>query len=180
MGGRQDRPFLLQEGSNLQVIKKNYRTRTVTFVYSYMKLLSPFTILVWLAAACGAGGKPKAPDRASVERVMHRYDSLLVRMNTDSIALLFTTDGDLGNVAHGRDSIRKFLARFAAFKVLSQSSTTDSIAIDDDTAVQTGHYQQKTIIPVNDTVAVKGAFKARWILVHDSGWQLKRMETAPQ
>ena len=111
---------------------------------------------------------------------MQRYDSLLVRMNTDSIALLFTADGDLGTVAHGQDSIRKFLARFAAFKVLSQSSTTDSISIDGDTAVQTGHYHQRTVIPVNDTVVVKGAFTARWIFVGDWGWKLKKMETTPQ
>ena len=95
---------------------------------------------------------------------MERYDSLLVRMNTDSIALLFTPDGDLGKVAHGRE----------------QSSTTDSIVIDHDTAVQTGHYHQHTIIPVNDTVAVKGAFTARWLFVRDLGWQLQRMETVPQ
>ena len=134
-----------------------------------------FLIALVLFAGCGV---PR--DRAGVERAMERYDSLLVRMNTDSIALLFTADGDLGTVAHGRDSIRKFLARFAGFKVLSQSSTTDSIFIEDDTAVQTGHYHQKTVIPMNDTVVVKGAYTARWIFLRDSGWRLKKMETVSQ
>jgi hypothetical protein len=134
-----------------------------------------FLIALVLFASCGV---PR--DRAGVERAMQRYDSLLVRMNTDSIALLFTGDGDLGTMAHGRDSIRRFLARFAGFKVLSQSSTTDSIAIEDDTAVQTGHYHQKTVIPVNDTVTVKGAFTAKWIFVGGSGWLLRKMETVSQ
>ena len=132
-------------------------------------------LVLLMLSACGV-----RRDRAGVERAMQRYDSLLLRMNTDSIARLFTVDGDLGTVAHGRDSIRQFLARFAAFKVLSQSSTTDSIALDHDTAVQTGHYHQRTVVPVNDTVAVKGAFTARWLFVHDSGWQLRRMETVSE
>jgi hypothetical protein len=143
-----------------------------------MKIL--MTFLVLLAAGCGVHEGAATADRAGVERAMQRYDSLLVRMNTDSIALLFTADGDLGTVAHGRDSIRKFLARFAAFKVLYQASTTDSIALDHDTAVQTGHYHQRTVIPVNDTVAVKGAYTARWIFFSDSGWLLKKMETVSQ
>jgi hypothetical protein len=134
-----------------------------------------FFIVLVLLAGCGVRA-----DRPGVERAMQRYDSLLVRMDTDSIALLFTADGDLGNVAHGRDSIRKFLARFAGFKVLSQSSTTDSIIVGDDTAVQTGHYHQRTVIPVNDTVTVKGAFTARWLFARDQGWLLKKMETVSQ
>lgn len=143
-------------------------------------MLLAFIILTLAIAACGVAGKPPMHDREGVERAMRRYDSLIVRMNTDSIALIFTSDGDLGTVAHGRDSIRKFLARFAAFKVLSQTSATDSIIVNVDTATQTGHYRQKTIIPVNDTVEVKGAFNARWQFERDSGWQLKRMETVPR
>jgi hypothetical protein len=99
-------------------------------------------------------------------------------MDTDSIALLFNPDGNLGNVASGRDSIRNFLSRFKDFKVLSQASSTKSITINRDSAVQQGDYHQTTIISKNDTVKVNGTFTATWI--HSkSQWHLKRMLTKP-
>ena len=57
--------------------------------------------------------------RDGVEEAMHTYDRLILKMDVDSIALLYTPDGDLGKIAHGRDSIRRFLARFKDFKVAS-------------------------------------------------------------
>jgi hypothetical protein len=110
---------------------------------------------------------------------MNQYNHYVQTMDIDSSAMLFTLDGDLGNVAHGRDSIRKFLSKFKNFKVLSQSSTTESIIIKPDSTVQKGIYHQTTIIPVNDTVKVKGEYTATWVWLSKTGWHLKRMETKP-
>jgi len=113
---------------------------------------------------------------------MNTYDRLILKTDGDSIALLYTIDGDLANMAHGRDSIRMFLYRFKDFKVLEQVSTIDSMRIFLDTGFITGSYHQKVIVPNNnagDTVSVKGNFKSKWILVPEYGWQIKKMETQP-
>jgi hypothetical protein len=113
-----------------------------------------------------------------VDASMNQYNHYIQKMNLDSLALLFTPDGDLGNIAHGRDSIKAFLSKFKDFKVLSQKSITNSIKIGRDSAVQQGNYFQTTIIPKNDTVKVSGTFTATWIH-SNSGWHLKRMLTKP-
>jgi len=110
---------------------------------------------------------------------MKLYDHYIQTMDVDSIALLYTPEGDLGQMAHGRDSIRKFLNKFKNFKVLSQTSTTASITNMHDSTLQKGFYHQTVVIPVNDTVTVKGEYTATWVWLSKSGWHLKRMETKP-
>jgi hypothetical protein len=121
----------------------------------------------------------KYRDRESVETAMKYYDHLILKTDADSIAFLYTPNGELGNIAVGRDSIRNFLNRFKNFKVLYQSTTTDSITIKDDTAILKGIYHQKVIIPSGDTVSVKGKYNAKWIWLKDGGWHIRRMETYP-
>ncbi len=117
--------------------------------------------------------------RETVESEMKYYDHLILTTDADSIALIYTEDGELGNMATGRDSIRNFLYKFKNFKVLYQSSSADSIVIKDDTAIIKGTYHQKTIVPVNDTVSVKGIFMEKWIWLKDGGWHIRKMETYP-
>jgi len=100
-------------------------------------------------------------------------------MNADSIAMIYAPDGELGKMAKGRDSIRNFLNTFKKFRVLSQSSETNTIQIAGDSAVQTGTYHQTVIIPFNDTVTVKGNFTAFWIWMYNNRWLIHRMETKP-
>ena len=114
-----------------------------------------------------------------VQSAMNQYNHYIQTMDVDSIALLYTTDGNLGTMAHGRDSIRKFLNKFKSFKVLSQTSTTESINNLRDSTIQKGVYHQTVIVPVNDTVTVKGEYTATWMWLSKSGWHLKRMETKP-
>lgn len=114
-----------------------------------------------------------------VQSAMNQYDHYIQTMDVDSIALVFTPEGDLGKMAHGRDSIRKFLDKFKSFKVLSQTSTTESINNMRDSTIQKGIYHQTVIVPVNDTVKVKGEYTATWVWLPKSGWRLKRMETKP-
>lgn len=133
------------------------------------------TIIFILLFACNASMHNKKGVRAA----MNQYDHYIQTMDVDSIALLYTPDGDLGQMAHGRDSIRKFLGKFKSYKVLSQTSTTESINDMTDSTIQKGLYHQTVIVPVNDTVTVKGEYTSTWVWLKKSGWHLKRMETKP-
>lgn len=117
--------------------------------------------------------------RSEIESALKTYDRLIKNMDADSIALLYTTDGDLGTVAHGRDSIRKFLSSFKNVRVLSVASTSNTIEINRDTALQAGRYRQVALINNRDTAKLKGGFNARWIWIRGEGWRIKRMETQP-
>ena len=118
-------------------------------------------------------------NKAEIESAMKQYDHLLLKMDADSISMLYTTDGILAG-AVGRDSIKKFLLSFPNVRVLSQSSVTNSIEITKDTAIQKGTYSQTDLISDNDTISVKGEFTARWHWIReDNGWRLKEMITKP-
>ncbi|MBS1921483.1 MAG: hypothetical protein JST17_14615 [Bacteroidetes bacterium] len=122
---------------------------------------------------------PTNHNEKGVEAAMNHLNRLTLKTDADSIALLYTPDGNLGDVAIGRDSIRNFLARFKNIKVLSQKSTTDSINISGDTAIQKGKYYQSDLISGKDTVYVKGTFIAKWQWTNDKYWLIKEMHTAP-
>ena len=109
---------------------------------------------------------------------MKYYDRLVMKLDADSIALLYTPDGRMGEMAEGRDSIRAFLSSFTNIKVLSQHSTSDSVKITADTAVQNGIYLQSDVISARDTVRLKGEYTATWQWLND-GWHIKKMETKP-
>ncbi|HTB24214.1 MAG TPA: hypothetical protein VK711_02540 [Puia sp.] len=130
-----------------------------------------------MIGSCVSSDKHRS--RETVETAMKYYDHLILTTDADSIALLYTPDGELGNEAVGRDSIRNFLNKFKDFKVLYQTSSADSIIIREDTAILMGIYQQKTIVPPNDTVYVKGTFIEKWIWFKVNGWHIKRMDTHP-
>lgn len=147
----------------------------VTMLNLKFAKLGQFTLTLFLFSSCGT----KLHDRKEIELSMQKYDQLIQKMNEDSIAMLYAKDGDLGQMAHGRDSIRNFLATFKNYKVLSQSSTTDSITIVGNSSIQIGKYRQVVITPDNDTVTVKGEYKANWIWATEQGWLIKKMETKP-
>jgi hypothetical protein len=117
-------------------------------------------------------------NETSVKTAMQQYDRLILKLDADSIALLYTPDGNLGDIAVGRDSIRRFLSSFKNITVLSQSSTTTSIQITKDTAVQKGTYTQSDLVN-KDTLHVKGEYIATWQWLRKDGWHIKRMVTKP-
>ncbi len=110
---------------------------------------------------------------------MKQYDHLILKTDGDSIALLYAPDGELGRAAKGRNQIRNFLFNFRHYKVLYQSSSIDSLTIDGDTAFVNGFYQQKVIVPENDTVSIKGTYASKWEWLREEGWHIRRMETHP-
>jgi ketosteroid isomerase-like protein len=124
-------------------------------------------------AACRA----RQHSKPEIEAAMNLYDRLLQKMDGDSIALLYTVDGDLGTMAHGRDSIRAFLATFKNVRVLAVTSSTDTLEINRDTAYQIGVYSQDALINGRDTVHLKGIYHAKWIWNQEEGWRLKTMLT---
>lgn len=135
-----------------------------------------FILFISLLSDFSCYAQPR--NESGVETAMKKYDRLILKTNADSIAMLYSPDGELGNVATGRDSIRNFLNRFNNYKVLMQESKTSFITINRDTAFQTGIYRQKVIIPSGDTVLVKGIFNAKWIWTKNV-WEIKRMDTQP-
>ena len=134
-----------------------------------------FLFIIILLVSCSTGRHNKK----GVELAMKQYDHLILKLDADSIALLYAPDGDLGNIAHGRDSIRNFLLTFKNLKVLSQTSNTEFIKVSGDSSFQKGTYHQTVVVAAKDTVHVKGEYTARWIWISQSGWHIKRMETKP-
>jgi hypothetical protein len=114
-----------------------------------------------------------------VADAMKQYDHLIKEMDIDSIGMLYTGDGNMGNIALGRDSIRKFLSAFKNVQVLSQLSTTNSIEINGDSSIQTGAYSQTDVVSGKDTIHVKERHIANWQWFPNEGWHLRRMTTIP-
>ena len=142
-------------------------------------LFCRFIVMAGLTMILFSACRPKVRSTESVEQAMQKYNQFILKMDVDSIAMLYAPDGELGKMAKGRDSIRKFLENFKKYKVLSQVSKTNLIKISKDTALQSGRYTQKVIVPVNDTVTVKGLFSTKWIWMDSTGWHIRRMETIP-
>lgn len=119
--------------------------------------------------------KSSAPvhTKQEVEDAAKYYDHLILNSDADSIALLYTPDGNLGDIAIGRDSIRNFLSSFKNVKVLEQSSISKSIVVSKDTAIQKGSFEQMVIMNGKDTVRAKGNFTATWQWM-DNGWHIKK------
>ncbi len=109
---------------------------------------------------------------------MQKYDSYILSGNAKGIALLFKEDGNLGNVAIGRDSIEKFIASFANIKVLSQQSTTTSITFKKLVGTQKGTFAQSCIINGKDTISPKGSFTTTWVYnIKKHIWEIAKIET---
>jgi hypothetical protein len=129
-----------------------------------------------LQALCSCSHQHKNDE---IEAAMQQYNRLIKKQAADSIALLFTPDGELGEQAKGRSSIKKFLSGFSNVRVLLQTSTTDTIGITGDSALQKGYYYQVDIVTPPDTLKLKGAFTVHWRWNDNTGWLIKRIDTQP-
>jgi hypothetical protein len=113
-----------------------------------------------------------------IKKAMKVYDRLILNMDADSLANLYTIDGELGKEAIGRDSIRNFLKSFKDIKVLDYQSETKSIIIYGNTAQQIGTYRQKVAVKY-DTLELKGKYSTMWMLIKGN-WLIKKMSTTPE
>lgn len=144
--------------------------KSKVFYYPFMAL---FVLLI--VPSCN-----KSHSKTEIESSMKKYDHLIQKMDIDSISLMFTPNGDLGDVAHGRSWIKRYLSGFTNVKVLEQNSASNSIQINADSATQTGTYTQVTVISPGDTARLKGDYIARWIWNKNTGWLLQSITTKPR
>jgi len=122
-----------------------------------------------------------SPDATAVlDGMLHRYADFVLHMESDSIAALFTENGEVVNphqpTVAGRDTILKYLNSFGDFKVLEEKMDADSTKVSGRTAVQTGHYFQRVTVPGGHTVEVSGRFRIYWIM-EKGKWLIRREET---
>ncbi len=138
------------------------------------------SLLFFLAIAIALASCKQTHNKNEIETAMKRYDYFLQKVDADSIASLFTVDGDLGKQAHGRAAIKNFLSQFKDIKVLYQLSTTNSIDIVGDSATQKGAYKQMDILPSSkDTLTVTGTYETNWIWDKQQGWLIQKIEAKP-
>jgi ketosteroid isomerase-like protein len=139
-------------------------------------------------AVCFGGSVPllaqTGDERASVDSALAHYTRLVARMQHDSIAALYTPDGELA--APGRPpivgpvAIRDFLGSFSQYHVLAYRTTSDSVVIRGDTAYQTGRWWQEVQVPAGDTVKVKGDLSVIWLRDSTGAWRARRMSATPR
>jgi uncharacterized protein (TIGR02246 family) len=135
------------------------------------------------ALACQGNARQVAARRLEVESALARYADLVRHEANDSIAALYTPDGELlgtnMRTIRGRDSIRVFLSAFANVRVDSARLHSDAISVLGDEAVQWGTYAQTATVPGRGVVHVQGRFVAHWLRQPDGSWRLRRMLTQP-
>ena len=133
-------------------------------------------LLICLVVFYSCGDQYK---KQEVEQALANYDRLIKKMDADSIALMYTSNGELGDIAHGRDSIRRFLSTFTNVEVLSVSSSSEKMEVRKDTVIQSGRYNQVALINHKDTVNPTGTYVAKWVWIKNEGWKIQRMTTTP-
>lgn len=144
-------------------------------VYRTFKFVIAGLAAVLFLLSCAASTR----NEKGVEAGMQHYDRLILKLDADSIAWLFTPNGNLGDIAIGRDSIKTFLGSFKNVRVLTQISNTTSLQLTRDSALQKGTYSQSDVVNEKDTVYVKGTYTAHWLWMKKQGWHILKMTTEP-
>ncbi len=110
----------------------------------------------------------------------HRYNIVLITMNADSIAALFTPDGKLGSMAKGRDAIAHELKKYDFVRILSEETSADSTwLMGHDKGMIKGRYWQKDILlRSGDTVLLSGTLYETWMRINGK-WLLDSIDTKP-
>ena len=137
--------------------------RTIHLIFLFF-----FTLFIWQCATL-------KPTNKDIETALNHYDNLIKKVDGDSIALMYTLNGDLGNSAHGRAAIKKMLDGFKTFKVLEQKSTSNSIQINGESALQKGFYNQVAVVG-KDTYRIKKPFTVHWQWTNKKEWLIKRFD----
>lgn len=130
--------------------------------------------------------RPAPPDpvaRLQVDSALVRYDSLVRRTAGDSIAAMYTPEGEMlgTNMAtvSGPAAIGRFLSQFSGFHVDTQQMRAEALTIADTEATQWGTWRQAVTPPGQGMVHVQGRFVAQWIRGCDGNWRLRRLLTQP-
>lgn len=141
------------------------------------------TLSAGLLLALWAGSLAAQTDSTRLRAALARYESLVVRMRSDSIAAMFTPDGALLSTGRppiiGPGDIQDFLESFRAFQVLADTMRVTDQTIWADSALQHGTFWQQVRVPAGDTVIAQGGFEILWRRQRDGRWGIARMGTAP-
>ena len=117
---------------------------------------------------------------ATIEATYQRYDDFIRQVNGDSLASLYTADGQMiGTNAQGPAEIAKFFRGFANVKVETQNHQTDAITVADSLAVHWGRYRQRAVVGKQPPIDVSGRFVIEWHLQPDGRWLIRRLMTLP-
>lgn len=129
-----------------------------------------FSCILLMVLAC------QSQREMAIRSLMQRYDQLILNMDGSAIAALYLPDGRLlgenNFQVKGPQAIEEFLSSFKNVKVLSNTSTTESIVFKKDTAIQRGFYRQSALINGKDTIYPKGNFVAKWVKKPGQGWRI--------
>jgi uncharacterized protein (TIGR02246 family) len=134
-----------------------------------------------LTGAPGAAPAPTSDAEEQVKAAMRRYDQLVLAMNAEGIAAMFTPDGELidagKTIASTPASIRAFLQSFdGKVRVEENASSIESVTLTGATAIMTGTYQQKALLlPDKREIRVQGKFEVEWSRQPDGQWLVRRM-----
>jgi len=112
-----------------------------------------------------------------------RYSGFVLAMAGDSIAAMYTPDGEmLGTGMHAiqsPDSIRHFLGAFTNVKVDSETMVRDAITVGDTESIVWGRYAQTATVNGQPPVHVSGRFVTQWVRRPGESWRIRRMLTQP-
>jgi ketosteroid isomerase-like protein len=121
--------------------------------------------------------------RAQIDSAMNRYNRFMRAGPADSLAALFTPDGELfdaENALTGRKAIRAFFEPLTrSVRIQSAASTTHALDVIGATALQWGDYVQNAG-PVDQTPRhYRGRFVAEWKRGSNGRWLLRRIMLEP-
>ena len=148
---------------------------------------SALALLAAIAVACAPtrGANAPASSAAAANAIgaqLERYRAAVMTMDYDAIASVFTADAALSHETQapiiGRDSIRKFLMSFAAYRVTAYQLVADSQTVNGAAARADGHYAQTVRVPDGSTVSVAGTFTTQWHREPDGIWLITSLHTA--
>jgi uncharacterized protein (TIGR02246 family) len=156
-----------------------------------VRLSSALLVVLGTAAACtgaapnpaaGSAAKPAAPSIdavTAIEANYQRYDEFIRQVNGDSIAALYTPDGEMvGTKAQGPAAIAAFLNGYKNVTVESNRHVTDALTVVDSLAVHWGRYRQKAMVS-GKPVDASGRFVIEWHRMPDGRWLIRRLMTLP-
>ena len=130
-----------------------------------------FALLLGLAlAACQQGGHDPAADAASLDKAAAGWEAAYNEKNAESVAALYTEDGQLlppgAGAVNGRAAIKDFWSNDIATQWAKISIRADSSAVAGDWAYRSGAWS-------TESPALTGKFLEVWKRAGD-GWQLHK------
>ena len=144
---------------------------------------------LYIRKKTAGAGSPSATQASApsaeeqVKAAMRRYDQLVLSMNAQGIAAMFTPDGEIVNagktVARTPASIRAFLDSFdGKVRVEENASSIESVTGTGAAAIMTGTYQQKALMLSDKReIRVQGKFEVEWSRQPDGQWLIRRIST---